>query len=384
MAARINDPFIWGIPDRPTFVAGTKAASMTVDHAQPTSSLIKSLRMWLLAAALGLGLVVVAQPTDLIISEYVEGSANNKYLELYNGTAAAINLADYQLRLYCERIGHYPPTQAPSPAPWPLAPPSFTRTARATHLWWCRPPNANVCNFNGDDAVALWKVSTASYVDIIGNIGCDPGTAWTATGISTLDRSIVRNSNVCAGVTIDPATACPFPTLVSEWTNNAIDVVANLGSHTMTCGPTVNFAAPTSSALESAGTVTVTLNISPAATAAETITIGVANGAGAVYGIGNDYTTAPVTTAGAITRTVPIGATSVTFSINITDDIVTEGDETITFTITGASAGLSLGSALTHTFTITDNDVTPTVNFSTLGITVLENTTGSLDLQPDH
>ena len=36
----------------------------------------------------------------------------------------------------------------------------------------------------------------------------------------------------------------------------------------MTCGPTVNFAAPTSSALESAGTVSVTLNISPAATAA--------------------------------------------------------------------------------------------------------------------
>lgn len=370
MAARINDPLIWGIPDRPTFVAGTKAVSMTIDLAHHSSPLIKSLRMWLLATSMSLGLVVVAQPTDLIISEYVEGSANNKYLELYNGTSAAINLADYQLRLHSN--GSIPITSTSALTGTLAAGATIVYKNSAATIYLGAATNATVCNFNGDDAVALWKVSTSSYVDIIGNIGCDPGTAWTATGISTLDRSIVRNSNVCAGVTIDPATACPFPTLASEWTNNFIDVVANLGTHTMTCGPTVNFAAPTGSALESAGTVTVTLNISPAATAAETITIGVANGAGAVYGIGNDYTTAPVTTAGSITRTVPIGATSVTFSININDDIVTEGDETITFTITGASAGLSLGSALTHTFTITDNDITPTVNFSTLSVSVLE------------
>jgi hypothetical protein len=367
-----------GDPDRTTFVAGTKTASMTVDHAQPSSPLIKSLRIWLLAAAMGLGLVVVAQPTDLIISEYVEGSANNKYLELYNGTAAAINLADYQLRLYAN--GSAVPTVTNALTGTLTAGATIVYRNSLATIYGGATTVATACNFNGDDAVALWKVSTASSVDIIGNIGCDPGAAWTATGFSTLDRSIVRNANVCAGVTIDPSQTapantnilCPFPTLASEWSNNAIDVVANLGSHTMTCGPTVNFAAPTSSALESAGAVTVTLNISPAATAAETITIGVANGAGAIYGIGNDYTTAPVTMAGAITRTVPIGATSVTFSINIADDIVTEGDETITFTITGASAGLSLGSALVHTFTITDNDVTPTVNFSTLSISVLE------------
>ncbi|MBK8533367.1 MAG: lamin tail domain-containing protein [Flavobacteriales bacterium] len=42
----------------------------------------------------------IAQPTDLIISEYIEGSSNNKFIELYNGTAGAINLANYQLRLH--------------------------------------------------------------------------------------------------------------------------------------------------------------------------------------------------------------------------------------------------------------------------------------------
>ncbi|MBK9513852.1 MAG: lamin tail domain-containing protein [Flavobacteriales bacterium] len=308
------------------------------------------------------------QATDLIISEYVEGSSNNKYIELYNGTAAAINLADYELRLYANGAAVPGTTNALSGSLAAGATIVYRNSAATIYLG--ATTIATVCNFNGDDAIALWKVSTSSFVDIFGNIGCDPGTAWTATGISTLDRSLVRNTNICAGVTIDPATACPFPTLGSEWTNNAIDVVANLGSHTMTCGPTVTMAVATASALESAGSATITLNITPATTAAETVTIGVVNGAGAIYT--TDYTTNPVTTAGSITRTIPAGATSATFTVNIVDDVLTEANETITFTITGASAGISLGSALVTAFTIVDNDVTPTIDFSTLNITVLE------------
>ncbi|MFL6177709.1 MAG: lamin tail domain-containing protein, partial [Ornithinibacter sp.] len=34
-----------------------------------------------------------AAPTDLFFSEYVEGSSNNKALEIYNGTGAAVDLA---------------------------------------------------------------------------------------------------------------------------------------------------------------------------------------------------------------------------------------------------------------------------------------------------
>ncbi|MBP7450327.1 MAG: lamin tail domain-containing protein, partial [Flavobacteriales bacterium] len=199
------------------------------------------------------------QATDLIISEYVEGSSNNKYIELYNGTAAAINLADYELRLYANGAAVPGTTNALSGSLAAGATIVYRNSAATIYLG--ATTIATVCNFNGDDAIALWKVSTSSFVDIFGNIGCDPGTAWTATGISTLDRSLVRNTNICAGVTIDPATACPFPTLGSEWTNNAIDVVANLGSHTMTCGPTVTMAVATASALESAGSATITLNI---------------------------------------------------------------------------------------------------------------------------
>ena len=38
-----------------------------------------------------------AQCSELFFSEYVEGYANNKALEIYNPTATAINLADYSI-----------------------------------------------------------------------------------------------------------------------------------------------------------------------------------------------------------------------------------------------------------------------------------------------
>ena len=41
-----------------------------------------------------------AAPDDLLISEYVEGTSTNKAVELYNPTAAPIDLAGYKLVPY--------------------------------------------------------------------------------------------------------------------------------------------------------------------------------------------------------------------------------------------------------------------------------------------
>ena len=52
------------------------------------------------AVALSVG-TAHAAPTDLFISEYVEGSSSNKALELYNGTGAAVTLTGhYSVQLY--------------------------------------------------------------------------------------------------------------------------------------------------------------------------------------------------------------------------------------------------------------------------------------------
>jgi hypothetical protein len=46
--------------------------------------------------------------TDLLISEYIEGSSNNKAIEIFNGTGAPVDLSNYKLELYSN--GSAPPS----------------------------------------------------------------------------------------------------------------------------------------------------------------------------------------------------------------------------------------------------------------------------------
>jgi hypothetical protein len=95
--------------------------------------------------------------------------------------------------------------------------------------------NNTAVNFNGDDAVALYKISTSSYVDIFGRIGNDPGSAWTGDGgYTTVDKTLIRKSSVTNGITESPTGtgATAFTTLTTEWDLYATDYADNLGSHT--------------------------------------------------------------------------------------------------------------------------------------------------------
>lgn len=171
--------------------------------------------------------------TDLIISEYIEGSSNNKYLEISNNTGATVNLADYELRLFSNG--------SVAIASFPLSgtldnQSTFVYKNSLAALYGGVATASGAVNFNGDDAIALYKISTSSYVDIFGRIGEDPGTAWSSTSNTTLDKTLVRKSSVTTGVTVNPSAG--FPTLETEWTQYAKDDVSNLGAHTMTCPPT--------------------------------------------------------------------------------------------------------------------------------------------------
>ncbi|MEQ1911071.1 MAG: HYR domain-containing protein, partial [Vicinamibacterales bacterium] len=165
-------------------------------------------------------------PTDLIISEYVEGSSSNKYIELYNPTAGTINLGDYRLRLYAN--GATSPTNDNLLSGSLGAGQTIVYKNSSATIYGGAATNMTAVNFNGDDAVVLFKISSNSNVDIFGRIGEDPGTAWTGGGNSTLDKTLRRNSNVWKGVTSNPLAG--FPTLSTEWTQLNIDDVTGLGS----------------------------------------------------------------------------------------------------------------------------------------------------------
>ena len=317
------------------------------------------------------------QATDLIISEYLEGSGFNKYIEVYNGTGAAVNLADYQLRIYANGVGAPNSSDVLSGI---LADGTTIVYAHPSATVYPGPVTVlsiNTMNFNGDDALELYKISTASPVDIFGKIGCDPGTQWSLAGNATLNRTLRRVNTVCSGVTVNPGGLCnagSFPTLGAEWTSGAAtDDFSDLGNHSILCLPTVTFQQPTGSALEASGAVTVDLSISPAPATAQTVTITVTNGAGVTYGAGGDYTSTPAVGGGTITVNIPAFATAVSFTLNVNDDALAELDETITLEMTGSSAGLTVGSADTHVHTILNDDFNSTVEFGTVNILAVEN-----------
>ena len=174
---------------------------------------------------------IPAVAPDLFISEYIEGSSNNKYLEIYNGTGKSVNLSDYKLQLFANG--------ATSPGN------NVTLIGTLAHNSTIVYKNSgatltlpsgveaitnSALNYNGDDALGLYKISTELFVDIFGVIGNDPGAAWTGGEVSTVNKTLVRKPSIYQGVTVNPTTFDPSV----EWIQFNEDTVSNLGSHSMT------------------------------------------------------------------------------------------------------------------------------------------------------
>jgi len=172
-----------------------------------------------------------AAPTELFFSEYIEGSSNNKALEIYNGTGAAVDLAAnaYKVEMYFNGSTSVGLTI------------NLTGTVANNGVFVVAPTNAGATIlaaanqtfgtawFNGDDAVVLRKGT--AIVDVIGQIGFDPGTEWGTGLVSTQDNTLRRKATVCQGDT-DGSNA--FDPSV-EWDGFATDTFAGLGSHTANC-----------------------------------------------------------------------------------------------------------------------------------------------------
>ncbi len=173
-----------------------------------------------------------AATSELFFSEYIEGSGNNKALEIYNGTGAAIDLA----------VGGYNVQMFFNGNPVSTLTINLTGTVADGDVFIVAQASANATIlaqadqtnssgwFNGDDAVVLRKGTTV--VDVIGQIGVDPGTQWGTDPASTADNTLSRKATVCAG---DPDGSNAFDPAV-EWDAFATDTFTSLGAHTANCG----------------------------------------------------------------------------------------------------------------------------------------------------
>jgi predicted extracellular nuclease len=207
-----------------------------------------------------------AASSDLFFSEYIEGSSNNKALEIYNATGAPVDLGanGYTVQMYFNGSGtagltHSLTGTVANGDVFVLANP----LANSTILAAADQQTASSAWYNGDDAIVLRKGGpTGAIVDVIGQVGFDPGTEWGTGLVSTADNTIRRKPTVCGGDTVSTDAFDPS----TQWDGFAIDTFGGLGTHTSNCvsetAPAVSSTSPADGETDVArGTnLTVTFN----------------------------------------------------------------------------------------------------------------------------
>lgn len=165
--------------------------------------------------------------SDLIISEYVEGSSSNKAIEIYNGTGSSVDLSTYTVELYSNGATTATQTEKLTGTIEPGDVFVIANASAAQEILDQADITSKVTYFNGDDAL-LFKNGEA-VIDSIGKLGEDPVSNW---GGLTGEKTLVRKATVTSGDSdpsdeYDPA---------AEWVVYDRDTFTYLGSHTANVG----------------------------------------------------------------------------------------------------------------------------------------------------
>lgn len=162
----------------------------------------------------------------VFFSEYIEGSSNNKALEIFNNTGGQVDLADVVINRY--NNGGTSPSGSFGYSGI-LADGDVYVIANSS----ADPAILGVSNttdgstyYNGDDALEL--VYQGTTVDMIGIIGEDPGSNWPVGTGATSEHTLVRKLAVCVGTT-------DWTVGASQWDVYPQNTFDYLGSHTVDC-----------------------------------------------------------------------------------------------------------------------------------------------------
>lgn len=304
----------------------------------------------LAVSAMFFSLFAQAQCNDLFFSEYIEGSGNDKVLELYNPTNAPINLSSYKILLK-----GFTGTLTPTTGSFQLA---GTIASKGTYIICHSSANAtilakkdtsigagagSIMNMNGDDALMLVKNNTDT-IDVIGNrFAADTSQAFTNL---LANKQLIRKNTVNQG-TKDWSVG------QTQWTVNASISFADLKLHTIiVCGGAIDTVITFGSPIfrnvdENIGTITIPINSNLSASAL-TLKADIALISGDAADI-NGYTTTTVT--------IPAGATTANLNVTVTDDLIQEGRDTFKFRIQNLFPGSSkIGADSIYTLIINTSD----------------------------
>jgi hypothetical protein len=189
------------------------------------------------------------------------------------------------------------------------------------------------------------------------------GTATSGTDYTISGNFITINAGSLTGTAtisiIGDALDEPNETVILTMGTLTNAIAGLITVHTATINdddatPTVAFTTASQTNATESGTLTVNVQLSAAS--GQIITVPFILGGTAT--LTNDYsiTASPLT--------IPAGSTTATATVNIVADVLDEANETITITLT-TPGNAALGASILHTITITDNDATPSVSFTT-------------------
>ncbi len=144
---------------------------------------------------------------DLIFSEYIEGSSNNKALEIYNNTGASVDLSAYEVQMYFNGGDNASLTLPLSGGLDQGDVYVLVHNSAQDNLIEKADLVSSASWFNGDDAIVL--LNGGVVIDSIGQIGVDPGSQWgqdlTSTQNNTLRRLPNMKGDTNAFDSFDPA-----------------------------------------------------------------------------------------------------------------------------------------------------------------------------------
>lgn len=220
----------------------------------------------------------IAQCSDIFISEYVEGSNNNKAIELYNPTnhpialnnnykmvrynngtgeaagnsnaQATINLGTHVFAPYSTWVIVIDRRDTTQTSGTNIVVAPGLRALADTFLCYDYAVSYTM-NFNGNDALSLQKSNdggaTWSYLDIFGKMGdasMVSGYGWSdqfpydgsAGAIWTENHTLIRKASVTGGVTSNPSTFI----VTTEYDSLPEDTWTNLHIHNCVCTTGIN------------------------------------------------------------------------------------------------------------------------------------------------
>jgi hypothetical protein len=222
-------------------------------------------KLYFLSLTILMSFYSFGQATDLIISEYAEGTiGNSKYVEIFNGTGADVDLAGY--RIWTIANG----------GTWPEGTINLTGTLANNATFVIannetNVPGANLyntnCNWNGDDAVGLAKdIATVwTLIDAVGIDGADPGTGWDVAGVTnaTANNKLIRKASICSPNS-NWATSAGTDASSSEWEVAAYTTGAAENGHTNSCttDPNLIITSPINATIFNPNTTNVNIALS--------------------------------------------------------------------------------------------------------------------------